>query len=108
MVFITPFATDFVIGKYAVSFAMQEAYSHGYVVHIGRRIFHALNHTCDIIHTGILLRQKVNGLMIWLAGLKNVRCGYYRKKWGGVQRFLKPLVLTELERENLEAFLRSL
>ncbi len=46
--------------------------------------------------------------MIWLAGLKNVRCGYYRKKWGGVQRFLKPLGLTELERKNLEAFLRGL
>src|SRR5690554_4895869 len=29
---------------------------------------------------------KVNWLMIRLAGLKNGRCGYYRKKWGVIQR----------------------
>src|SRR5690625_1609379 len=31
---------------------------------------------------------KVNWLMIRLAGLKNGRCGYYRKKWRVIQRLL--------------------
>ena len=35
---------------------------------------------------------KVNWLMIRLAGLKNGRCGYYRKKWGVIQRLPKVIL----------------
>src|SRR5690554_2680426 len=41
---------------------------------------------------------KVNWLMIRLAGLKNGRCGYYRKKWRVIQRLRKKDYIGELDK----------